>query len=98
MAVNDGYLYSVQSDADPDDGRLQDPTIAGPVTLTLVGIASAEAVGAPSIGATVAPSGIASAEAVGAPTLTVSLLPVGIASAEAVGVPTITLVADRQTV
>ena len=53
------------------------------------GIASAEAFGVPSIGATVAPASIVTAEAVGAPSLSVSIAPTGIASAEALGSPSI---------
>lgn len=41
MAVNDGYLRPIPSDADNDDGRLYDPTVAdsgGDATATVTGM------------------------------------------------------------
>lgn len=67
-------------------------------TLEPVGIASAEALGTPTItvgGVTVSPVGIASAEAVGTPTIlpgAITVSPVGIASQEAFGLPVVTAV------
>lgn len=60
-------------------------------------VASAEAVGTPTLKQNVSPSGIASAEAVGAATVTpgaVTVSPPSIGSAEAVGTPIVTRVGD----
>lgn len=57
MAGNDGFLYSVPSDANPNDGRLRDPTtisaitgtgalVAGVVTLSGVGLSISTGTGA----------------------------------------------------
>jgi hypothetical protein len=70
--------------------------LGGAQVVTPTGIASAEAVGAPTVApgpVAIVPAGIASAEAVGAPTVApgpVAIVPAGIASAEAVGAPTLT--------
>lgn len=56
------------------------------------GIASAEAVGAPTLSATLAPVGIASAEALGAPSLAAgTVIAVGIPSAAAFGTPALSI-------
>lgn len=74
-------------------GSLRDATITSPPqTITITGIASAQAVGTPSLSLAVVPSGITSAEALGTPALTVGAVtvsPPGIGSSEAVGVPSI---------
>jgi len=64
---------------------------AAPQTLTVTGIAGAEALGTPSLTLKIAPSGIASAEAFGQPTLTLRIAPSGIATTEALGTPSLTM-------
>ena len=64
---------------------------AGTTTLTVTGIAGAEALGTPALTLKIAPSGIASAEAFGQPTLTLRIAPSGIATTEALGTPSLTM-------
>lgn len=57
------------------------------------GIASAEAIGSPTLSgasSAISPTGIASAEALGTPTVNPKISPTGIASAQAIGSPTLT--------
>jgi hypothetical protein len=96
MAVNDGYLRSIPSDTDQDDGRLYDPTAAdssGAAEITGVGgIASAEAIGQPAISLVVLPVSIASLEAIGSPDVAASVGAAGIAGAEVFGQPAVSAV------
>lgn len=88
----DGYLRSVPSDADRDDGRLYDPTAtdsAASHEIDPVAIASAAALGQPGLNATIGATGIASAEAFGAVGLNSTITPAGVASAEQAGSPSV---------
>src|SRR5438105_968877 len=65
----------------------------GAITVSPTAIASAEAIGSPTItrgSVTRAVTAIASAEAIGAPRITSTLLPSAVASTEAIGSPTVT--------
>lgn len=92
MTILDGFLRSVPSDADQDDGRLFDPTVADSSAshqITPVGIASAEALGQVALNGTIAAVGLASAEALGAVGLNSTIAPAGVASAAQAGSPAV---------
>ena len=88
-------MYGWDASGTVDDFSAGEPAAAGPQTVTVEDIVSAEAFGAPTISTgavTIVAPGIATAEAMGAPTITVgaaTINPPGIASAEAIGAPTI---------
>lgn len=67
----------------------EDAAAAGGVTIVSAGIASAEAMGTPSMSAVIAGTGIVTAEALGQPAIGIGIVSVAIPSAEALGVPVV---------
>ncbi len=97
---SNGWTWEVAGGIDiedpPQSWSEDDDTLYWPPTQTVdpPGIASAEALGTPSLAQILDPSGIASAEALGTPSLAQTLDPSGIASDEAVGTPSLAQALD----